>query len=226
MNNLRTFLNYRSKCFICNSELGLCFIFRSQSETYYIQSNELVVTIPISAYPMSSKSFKFNIQYHIDIDNNDFYVNFLDNKNNVLDRVSMLSRERYLSSYNSLVKSLVFFKNCSACKRYNYSSKAIKMNHQTCKVESLEVGMESFCLGNPNEDGSFQAWMLINNYMINQSSLIHSLKLSREEFEEFNTNSSSPLYFPSFIETHVISVDGIESQDKLIKKLKLFLTLS
>lgn len=224
MTNLESFITYKDSCPCCKGKLNLSFIFKSKTKIQYIE-DRIVCDALISGFAMSKKSYRYTAKFYIDPKTNDFNVDFLDKNNQPYDRLMMSVIEKYYSFLKTNYAGLKFYKECTVCRKYNYSSNKIQVNHKDCKLEGFDIATEYFCLGKPiGKD--IQVYKFLNNYAANQATIMIG-KTSSFEFERMGAFNASEAILPGFVETdNSINLSKIESIDKLIDKLNLFYTLS
>lgn len=232
MSNLETFMKYRKSCPVCSSELALCFIFKAKSTMNQIDGN-IVCGVDISGNQMSKKSFHYTAKFHINPKTNYFFVDFYDKNGQLYDRVFMSVKERYTEFVRRHQENIRFYKECLSCRKYNYSSKKIVIDHQNCKLSGFEVSQEYFCLGrlvgDPKEklfQSDYQVFKLLNHYERDTATIMTG-KTSKFEYERMGGFNVAESQLAGFVETNsAINLSNIESMDKLMDKLNLFYRLS
>ncbi len=232
MSNLETFVKYRNRCPVCDSELGLCFIFKSKSTMKEIEG-KIVCGVEIAGNQMSKKSFRYTAKFNIDPQTNDFHVDFYDKNGQLYDRLFLSVKERYDEFVRRHQDNLRFYKECLSCRKYNYSSKKIVIDHQSRKLSGFEVGQEYFCLGRlvgePKEksfQNDYQVFKLLNHYDRDTATIMTG-KTSKFEYDRMGGLNVAESMLAGFVETNsAINLSNIDSMDKLMDKLNLFYRLA
>lgn len=204
--------------------MNLSFVFKSKSKIKTV-NDELVASIELSGYAMSPKSYRYTVLFHINPETNNFYINFLDKNGKKYDRLFLSIKDKYFSFVKSQINGIKFYKECLVCRKYNYSSSIININHKTCQLENLEVMTEYFCLGKTAKDNNIQVYKLLNNYIDDRATIMMG-KANPIEFERMGEFNVAERLLPGFIETNAINLSNVTSPEQLIDKLNLFITLS
>lgn len=85
---------------------------------------------------------KFSVHNHIDMNTNDFFIEFLPQKNEsmYLKSVNINKLDEY-KKYSAYQHSR-FYMDCRVCKQYHYSSEDIKFNFKTSKINDFKIRIE------------------------------------------------------------------------------------
>ncbi len=166
--NLQEFLSYREHCPICNSKLVTCF-HSEKKQSIRIEDNRLLVTFWLNA--LKKHQINYKVGYSFGLTDNSWYVEFY-NKDDVrfeIDSPQFL-RDRF-KELDSNLGSYKFYRHCTECRRYNYSTNGFALNYKKARINKLCLNMEFFGLSIPTDDGH-KLYRLLNDYMSNKSTLM------------------------------------------------------
>lgn len=225
LGHLNKFINYKSNCPLCTSLLNLVFLFKSRNNIRY-ETDEILINVEFSGYPLSSKSYKYTAQYHINPENNSFYINFLDKNKKLYDKsVSLNIKDKYGQFLASQTGGIRFYKECNVCRKYMYTSNSIEINHKKRIFEDIQVMTEYFCVGKKIKDNKIQVYKLLNNFMEDKSIVMYE-KVESREFETMGRLNVAEKQLNGLIDTFLINTASIENPEKLIEKLDLLILFS
>jgi len=145
---------------------------KSDNNIKYI-NNKLNIELTISSFLLSpKKKTSFMVHVILDMDSNDFEVEFLNATNQSLDAVS-LERIAAFKTYCSGINPLSLYKDCGICKSYHYSSD-INFDYDTHQVRSYQINYEYLnCIKDTNL--GCKRYRLYNNYRVDKCTLIIEL---------------------------------------------------
>lgn len=225
MSSLKEFIDYKSNCPICNGLLNLSFFFKSKSKIN-IQYDELVIDVPFSGFPLTKNRYSYTAKYYINPITNTFSIHFLDKNKQQYNLIYFSIIEKYFKFLESQANAIKFYKECTVCRKYNYSSNPLFINHKSCKIENISVATEYLCLSDLKSNNDFiNIYKLFNYYTSNKSIIMNDLSTKSEydRMGEFNVKQTP---FKNFIEiNNSIDLSNMTIKE-LINRLKLYLILS
>lgn len=209
--NLQEFIGYREKCPICDNKLITCF--HSQKKQYLrFEENRLLVVFWMNA--LKKHQIDYKVGYSFGLTDNSWYAEFF-NKDDV--RFENDSPQFLRDRFKELDKNLggyKFYRHCTLCQRYNYSTNTFQLDYQTATVKKLCLNMEFIGLIAPIDDG-FKVYRLLNDYMSNRSTLLFG-KVIAEQTTYFDPAGSA--HGLQSLQTPLIKfTTPIETVDKLNK---------
>jgi len=195
--NLTEFVEYREQCPICDSKLH--FIFHSKKwQSMRYEDDRLLVIFRMDSIKKHQQDYK--VGYSFGMKDNSWYVEFFSKDQK---RFEEESPEHLRNRFKELDKNLKyyrFYKYCTSCCRYNYSSNTFMLNQKTGHIDNLCLGNEYFGLSLPLEDGRYRICKLNNDYILNMSSISFSKEKSNVWARaDSSTNEMSFIQIPSLI---------------------------
>ena len=218
--NLQEFFSYRTHCPNCNEKLNIVFHSR-RKQNIKIIDDKLTVIFPLNSIGKSTT--KYQAAYSFDIINNTFVICFLNiDGYDMVNEVPLFLINRFKKLDENL-KLYRVYKECTACRNYNYSSNYFKMDYKTKSIGDLSIDTEIITLFEPTKIESdryrYDIYHLNNNYATN-SSLVHwnkSFNVIKDYYHQFFPNT-----YCSTIETVIIPFTTKEAMIKKFDTLILF----
>jgi len=224
--NLREFFEYRKTCPICDDVLVTSFYSQKKQSIIY-EDNRFVVIFKL--YALKKNQINYNVGYSFGLDDNSWYVEFYhqDKKRFENDSPNFL-RDRFKTLDKNLGK-YKFYRHCTSCCCYNYSSQNFNLNYKLGLIEDLIVNVEYIGMLQPIESG-YKVYKLFNDYSEDKSIILfgkHSSKdIARSDIGVLNKSSFSQNFYSNFnlnlIQTSLIKFSSNEETMERISKLLVF----
>ena len=219
--NLKDFLNYRTECPICQSQLVITFHSQKRQAIKY-EGTKLVIVFYMDAITKNTNSYQ--VGYYIDTITNDFYIDFFARRNNEkLDLsvpVSVLNR---FKDMNENLSSYCIYKNCKNCRNYHYSSDYFLINLKTCNIGDLSISKEYFGLIQLiGMDDGYKAYKLVNYYNNNTSLLVYG-KINSEQYSQYYKEGIAAIDMQNSIKTGIINFSNTKDIVDRLNKLLIFI---
>jgi len=164
---LNDFLAYKEFCPCCNSKLNFHCMSKSNHNIKYI-NNKLNIEIPIVSYSLSPiKKSSFSVMLILDMNSNEFEVDFLNAVNNGLDAVS-IERLELFKTHCKGINPVSLYKECGICQSYKYSTMLI-FNYASATVRDYNVHYEII---NLEKNSTNKKYKFYNNFYTEKSTLI------------------------------------------------------
>lgn len=167
--NLRQFLEYKTHCPICKTQLVTSFHSIKKQVVRY-EDDRLLVLFRLDA--LGKKQIDYKVGYSFGLDDHSWYVEFYTRDSVRFEKDSPdFLRERF-KELNKNLGSYIFHRHCAKCYCYNYSTKSFDLSFKTGKIPEIEICLEYFGLGQHINDG-YKIYKLLNDYEGNKSTLIY-----------------------------------------------------
>jgi hypothetical protein len=175
MNNLNHFLNHRSTCPICHTELGTQIATFPQYDYYkkikiHFRDDEVFIPSKINGWSLGKKSFQYDIQYVINKFSNDFSIEFIDKSFQLKTFISIDLLNKCLSFHNKHRKNILYLhRGCKKCGRYSYHSQPLHFNFQTGKLDFFDLLEEFIVLDTEISPSNYKIYRINNFYIDNET---------------------------------------------------------
>lgn len=206
MSNIQNFQQYKERCLKCQSSLNFYFVSRNHRMIKNVD-NKLQIEFELNIFP-APKSNRFKVRVNVDCESNSFDVDFIGHNGKSLDFIP-LTRIKEWRRFTSQLNP-VFYKECSVCQKYSYTSQVLKFNHQEEMIEPFKVGKETIYI-EKRYDYGLKRYKLINNYLQGKSTLLYDIQASLGSPE-------------NILEIPLIKITG--TADELRERLDTFITFS
>jgi len=217
---LREFLNYRTHCIACGSELNTTF-HSKKKQNHSILNDRLLIKIDLKSLKKGQKHYK--VGYSIDCDNNDFCIEFFDQTGKQWhDKESSLFLIDRFKKLDKNHGSYSIIKYCNICNKYCYNSNLFDLDYKTANLGELSVRGEYGCFFKPYDDG-YKAYKL-HSFYDKEESTFDIIKISNECLQSLRHKNVDSQMGNSLIKTHVIKFG--ESQNEIIDKLNTLVIFS
>lgn len=215
--NLREFINYRTHCLTCHSELKLSFHSKKRQK-HKLFFDRLLVQMDLSSFKKNQKSYK--VGYSIDYDTNDFCIEFFDN-----DGAHYSTREIplfLLKRFKTLDKNhgkYSIIKHCTSCQKYWYSSNSFDLDYKIANLGDLSIHSEHGAFFKSFNDG-YKIYRLYSYYDKNES----SFDVAKESVDVLRYKGVDNTVGQNYIKTHIIPFK--QSPNVIIEKLDRLILFS
>jgi hypothetical protein len=216
---LREFLNYRTHCLTCNSELNTSFHSRKQQKHKTI-NNRLLIQMDLKTLKKGQKHYK--VGYSIDYDTNDFCIEFFDREGTQWFNETPLFLLKRFKSLDKNHGKYFIIKYCGICNKYWYSSNSFDLDYKNANLGSLSIQDEHGVFFNHHNDG-YRIYIL-HTFYDKKESTIYSLRTTKKHYEDMCAKNAVPTFGNNLITTHMIPFK--KSSDIIIERLNKLITFS
>jgi hypothetical protein len=212
--NLKEFLAYRTYCPICDSILMTSLFSTSKKYTSHTE-NEVVVFHTLRN--LDGKRYTDqSISYHFNKNDNSYYIDYYDSNQDLKSNIHLSSLEKFKElNHNRNKIGYDFYKYCTECERYNYASKAFKLDLTKNTIDDLSIRAEFFGLSKKVENG-YKVYRLLN--IDNKSHLVYGIFETDHQASIKSAISAKS----STLETGLIKFTNKDDTLERISKLLLF----
>jgi len=223
--NLKEFLEYRKICPICSDVLVTSFHSQKKQIIRY-EDDRFVVIFRLDA--LKKKQINYKVGYSFGFENNSWHVEFYsqDDKRFENDSPNFL-RDRFKELDKNLGQ-YKFYRHCTGCCCYNYSSQDFYLDYDLGLIEELIVNVEYIGMLQPVESG-FKVYKLLNDYGGGKSTIVfgrhHSELIARSDAGVVNKGPFITTSYGSnldMIQTPIIKFTSNEETMERINKLLIF----
>lgn len=195
--NIRNFLSYRETCLYCNHNLNFYIQSKSSNSLSFLKNQYIRIEISTGDFPSSKNNPKISFYLFLNLDDNSYYVIFLDKKAIELAKAT----ETHIKACDSYLKNktLTLYKKCLMCNSHSITSNRLEFDLDQKKIKNVGVAYESL------DDGN---WIITNNYISNTSSISKVL---------------GPATTEGLIESPLIQITSLE---EVMERLKVIVALS
>lgn len=218
--NLREFLNYRTHCLTCGSEL--CTIFHSRKrQKHKSMNNRLLVQMDLKSLKKGQKQYKLG--YSIDYDTNNFCIEFFDTEGSHYESrgvpLFLLKRFKNLDKNHGLYHII---RDCKSCGKYWYSSNSFELDYKNANLGDLSLHDEFGVMFESYNDG-YRAYKL-HTFYNKKESTFYSLNITKKHYETMFSKNVTPPFNNNLITTYTIPFK--KSTNEIIEKLSTLITFS
>ena len=166
--NLKEFNNYRKLCPICDTPLVTGFHSNKQQSIRY-EGNSMKVMFFL--HPLTKHQKRYRVAYHFNIVDHSFSIEFyMPDGSARFESIPDFLRLRFLEFHKNL-KEFKFFRGCTFCLQYAYTTKFFKIDLKQVICEPLEVWSEEVGLVHPLADGH-RIYRMYNMYGDKKSTIL------------------------------------------------------
>lgn len=217
---LREFLNYRTHCLTCGSELSTIFHSRKRQKHKSV-NNRLLVQMDLNSLKKGQKHYK--VSYSIDYDTNDFCIEFFDREGSHYDSrgipLFLLKRFKNLDKNQGKYRII---RDCNSCSKYWYSSNDFDLDYRNANLSDLTIHDEHGIFFKSHHDG-YKIYKLHTFYNKEESTFFVT-KITNGRFKEIWRKNAAPLLSDDLITTYMIPF--VKSSNNIIEKLDTLITFS
>jgi len=218
--NVKEFINYRTTCPLCGENLSLSFKGKNRKIIRYEGDR---VLIKKDMYTLNKKR-SYSFIYSINIYNNTFYIDFLNNRNEMLSNSIPIS---YIQGFNKYNKSNtgIFYRYCPSCSCYSYNSNHFNIDMKCSKFESFYLADEYISTYKKIGDDNYRVYRIINQYDKN-TSVVDWFNADNNELNLKLKMKWNYMYYTNdnMIKINIQNIQKIDDINNLINRLeKLFI---
>ena len=222
--NLRDFLNHKIDCPICNKILTISFHSKRKQKFRY-EDGRFMVLFELNSITRGKKTYK--VGYSIGLDDNSFYADFFTMDEVKFQNDTQLYLINRFKELNKNLKTYKFYKSCTNCERYTYSSNEFIIDYKNCTIGDLTIDTESFSMIKPLTS-SFKIYKMVNFLNSKQTwlsygeiSLDEAIRL--EGTKDISKFRLSNVDVKQFIKINIIN---FTTHDETMKKISNLLVFS
>lgn len=165
--NLKSFLDHKTDCPLCNSPL-VTFFHSKKRQTMKYEDNRMVVVFRMDGIKRGQSNFK--VGYSFSLENNTCFIEFYDKEDIRMDDSPNHLRKRFKELDQNL-KQYIFYKSCETCHKYNYSSN--KLTFSKGIMDDIIIASEYFGLVVPH-GSEYKVCRLMHDYHQSTTSFTYS----------------------------------------------------
>ena len=215
--NLSEFLNYKTTCPLCESDLNI--VFHSQKkQSIRLEDKRLLIKFPLDALKKGQVDYK--VGYSFGLEDNSWYIEFY---NKVNARFDNEAPSYLIDRFKELNKNLAeyhFYRSCP-CACYYYRSNPFKLEFKSSNIGELEVHAEYIGVSqmlDEHKEKSFKNFVLINDYLAGKSSFVLEKSASPLNVRYDHVHVPNE----SYTQTSLIKFTNKEETMERLKKLLVF----
>lgn len=213
--NLQEFIAYREKCPICENKL-ITNLHSQKRQTIRFEDNRLLVVFRLDA--LKKHQIDYKVGYSFSLEDNSWYVEFFNQDDKRFETDSPLFLRDRFKELDKNLGGYKFYRHCTWCKRYNYSTNTFYLNYKTGMVDKMCMNMEYVGLSTPVDKG-YKIYRLLNDYMSSKTTLMYG-KQRNEESTKYDF--SVGVKFLDILETPVIKFTSAQETVDRLGKLIIF----
>lgn len=210
---LREFINHRHECPLCDFPLTTTFHSKKWQNMKYID-DRMVVMFRMDGLKKKQKDYK--VSYCFGLEDNSWYVDFYTKDEELIGLETQDHLRVRFKELNKNLKGYRFYKYCSRCGCYMYSSNFFELDFKKALISDLHIVDEHFGMAVEVENG-FKIYKLINNPKKNQSIIMCS-KNASDVWARADCNLSDQ----DMVQVPLIKFSSREEVIDRLKKLLVF----
>lgn len=226
--NLQEFINYRTTCPICDTNLTTCF-HSAKRQTLRFEENRMVFIFNMNE--MKKMSTDHRAGFSFSLTNNTWRAEFYDKDMFRIDRQTTNYLMIRFKELDKNISPYKFYRACgrTACSRYNYSSNQFNLKYSGA-ITSIDDGMPELKINTEyigmseriGDTNMFKICKLLNDYRSDCSNIVYG-KNSYEHLTRADWGTlSPPMDSLDFMQVPLIKFSNKEETMDRISKLMLF----
>jgi hypothetical protein len=156
--NLQSFINYRNICPLCSSELTLCF-HSKKKQKHEIDQDRFIVKFEMGS--ITKNNLTYVVGYSFSLHDDSVLIEFYNKQGIKIENITLDLLKKF-NEFNTNLGIYTFYKYCSKCNNYNYTSNIFLLDRSIHNV-NIFLRREYFCFFSPWKE-TYKRYQLVNDY--------------------------------------------------------------